>query len=57
MAGLACAGALHAAGAAMTVFDKGRGAGGRLATRWVEDAYTSGRALAEQLHLTRTALA
>lgn len=36
MAGLACAGALHAAGAAVTVFDKGRGVGGRLATRRVD---------------------
>ena len=36
MAGLACAGALHAAGALVTVFDKGRRAGGRLATRRVE---------------------
>lgn len=33
MAGLACAQALAAAGAAVTVFDKGRGLGGRLATR------------------------
>ena len=36
MAGLACAGALHAMGAVVTVFDKGRRAGGRLATRRVE---------------------
>ncbi len=36
MAGLACAGALHAGGAALTVFDKGRGVGGRLATRRVD---------------------
>ena len=36
MAGLACAGALHGAGAAVTLFDKGRGAGGRLATRRVD---------------------
>ena len=33
MAGLACAGAMHAAGWDVTVFDKGRRAGGRLATR------------------------
>ena len=33
MAGLACAGALHRAGAAVTLFDKGRTTGGRLATR------------------------
>ena len=33
MAGLACAQALAAAGASVTVFDKGRGLGGRLATR------------------------
>ena len=36
MAGMACAGALHAGGAALTVFDKGRGVGGRLATRRVD---------------------
>jgi len=36
MAGLACAGALHAAGAGVTVFDKGRRLGGRLATRRVD---------------------
>lgn len=35
MAGLACAGALHAAGATVTLFDKGRRTGGRLATRRV----------------------
>ncbi len=33
MAGLACAWRLHAAGAVVTVFDKGRQPGGRLATR------------------------
>lgn len=33
MAGLACAGALRAAGLDVTVFDKGRRAGGRIATR------------------------
>ncbi len=36
MAGLACAGALHRAGAAVTLFDKGRRIGGRLATRRVD---------------------
>ena len=36
MAGLACAGALHRAGAAVTLFDKGRRVGGRLATRRVD---------------------
>lgn len=36
MAGLSCAGVLHRAGAAVTVFDKGRRAGGRLATRRVD---------------------
>ena len=36
MAGLACAGALHAAGLDVTVFDKGRRAGGRTATRHVD---------------------
>ena len=36
MAGLACAGALHAAGLDVTVFDKGRRAGGRMATRRLE---------------------
>ena len=36
MAGLACAGALHAAGLEVAVFDKGRRAGGRLATRRVD---------------------
>jgi len=36
MAGLACAGALHRAGATVTLFDKGRRAGGRLATRRVD---------------------
>ncbi len=36
MAGLACAGALHAAGFEVTVFDKGRRAGGRMATRRVD---------------------
>ncbi len=36
MAGLACAVALHAAGLEVTVFDKGRRAGGRMATRRVE---------------------
>lgn len=36
MAGLACAGALHAAGLQVDVFDKGRRAGGRLATRRVD---------------------
>ena len=33
MAGLACAGALAAAGLAVTVFEKSRGPGGRAATR------------------------
>ena len=33
LAGLACAGALQAGGVAVTLFDKGRGAGGRLSTR------------------------
>lgn len=33
MAGLACASALRAAGQAVTVFDKGRGPGGRMSTR------------------------
>lgn len=33
MAGLACADALIAAGAAVTLFDKGRGPGGRMSTR------------------------
>lgn len=33
MAGLSCARALHEAGLAVTVFDKGRGAGGRMSTR------------------------
>ncbi len=36
MAGLACAAALHAAGLDLTVFDKGRRAGGRTATRRVD---------------------
>ena len=36
MAGLACAGALHRAGAAVTLFDKSRRVGGRLATRRVD---------------------
>jgi renalase len=36
MAGLACAGALHRAGATVTLFDKSRRAGGRLATRRVD---------------------
>lgn len=36
MAGLACAAALHAAGLNVTVFDKGRRAGGRMATRRVD---------------------
>ncbi len=36
MAGLACAGALHAARLEVTVFDKGRRAGGRMATRRVD---------------------
>lgn len=36
MAGLACADALAAAGAHVTVFDKGRGPGGRMATRRLE---------------------
>lgn len=36
MAGLACAGALHAAGVAVAVFEKSRGVGGRLATRRVD---------------------
>ena len=36
MAGLACAGALHAAGATVTLFDKGRSPGGRIATRRVD---------------------
>ncbi len=35
MAGLACAGALHRRGAAVTLFDKSRRVGGRLATRRV----------------------
>lgn len=33
MAGMACARQLHAAGLAVTVYDKGRGLGGRMATR------------------------
>lgn len=33
MAGLSCSGALQEAGLAVTLFDKGRGAGGRMATR------------------------
>ena len=36
MAGLACAGALHAAGVAVALFEKSRGVGGRLATRRVD---------------------
>jgi renalase len=36
MAGLACAGALHGAGLEVAVFDKGRRAGGRLASRRVD---------------------
>lgn len=36
MAGLACASALHAAGVRVTLFDKGRSVGGRLATRRVD---------------------
>ena len=36
MAGLACAGALHRAGATVTLFDKSRRVGGRLATRRVD---------------------
>jgi len=36
MAGLACAAALHAAGLDVMVFDKGRRAGGRMATRRVD---------------------
>ena len=38
MAGLACAGALQAAGLPVLVLDKGRGIGGRMATRRVEIA-------------------
>jgi len=37
MAGLACAGALHPAGADVTLLDKSRHVGGRLATRRVGD--------------------
>jgi len=37
MAGLACARQLHRAGASVTVFDKGRRPGGRLATRRIGD--------------------
>lgn len=36
MAGLACAGALHGAGLEVAVFDKGRRAGGRLASRQMD---------------------
>ena len=36
MAGLACAGALHAAGVTVALFEKSRGVGGRLATRRVD---------------------
>ncbi len=36
MAGLSCAGALHRAGAAVTLFDKSRRVGGRLSTRRVD---------------------
>ena len=38
MAGLACARRLSASGQAVTLFDKGRGVGGRVATRRVETA-------------------
>ncbi|WP_419727814.1 NAD(P)/FAD-dependent oxidoreductase [Lichenicola sp.] len=36
LAGLACAAALQAAGASVTLFDKARGAGGRLSTRRID---------------------
>jgi renalase len=37
MAGIACASALHQAGLAVSLFDKGRGPGGRMSTRRGED--------------------
>lgn len=39
MAGLACARSLHEAGIDVVVFDKGRGAGGRMSTRRAGDAH------------------
>lgn len=47
IAGAACAHALHQAGHAVQVFDKSRGAGGRLATRrfeWIQENGSEGRA-------------
>lgn len=47
IAGAACAHALHRAGHAVQVFDKARGAGGRLATRrfeWIQENGSEGRA-------------
>ncbi|ALV06998.1 NAD(P)/FAD-dependent oxidoreductase [Roseateles depolymerans] len=47
IAGAACAQALHQAGHAVQVFDKSRGAGGRLATRrfeWIQENGSEGRA-------------
>ena len=38
LSGLSAASALHASGHEVTVFDKGRGVGGRLATRRIDDA-------------------
>ncbi|TGN44114.1 FAD-dependent oxidoreductase, partial [Paracoccus liaowanqingii] len=37
LAGLTCAGRLAQAGLSVTLFDKGRGPGGRLATRRADD--------------------
>ena len=47
-AGAACAAALHAAGVAVTVFEKSRGVGGRMATR--RTRYTDARGHEQAVH-------